>query len=102
MLAETLRYAGYVERQRREAERVKRAGTRAVPPGFVYRGLAGLSRELIEKLERVRPETLGRASRICGMTPAALSLLAAHLERSARAPARAERRSATATEGATR
>ena len=46
----------------------------------VYRGLAGLSNELVEKLEAVRPEYLGRAARIDGMTPAALALLAAHIE----------------------
>jgi len=80
VLAETVRYAGYVERQRREAERVARAGARRIPESFVYRGLPGLSAELIEKLDAVRPETLGRAARIDGMTPAALALLAAHLE----------------------
>ncbi len=83
VVAETVKYAGYVERQRREAERLTRAGARAIPPSFGYRGLAGLSNELVEKLEQVRPETLGRASRIDGMTPAALSLLAVHLERRA-------------------
>jgi tRNA uridine 5-carboxymethylaminomethyl modification enzyme len=81
VVAETIKYSGYVERQQREAERVMRAGAREIPEGFVYRGLAGLSHELVEKLERVRPESLGRASRIDGMTPAALGLLAAHLER---------------------
>jgi tRNA uridine 5-carboxymethylaminomethyl modification enzyme len=81
VVAETIKYAGYVERQRREAQRVARAGVRKIPEGFVYRGLAGLSNELVEKLERVRPETLGHASRIDGMTPAALALLAVHLER---------------------
>ncbi len=81
LLAETLKYSGYVERQRRTAERVARAGERRIPVGFAYRGLAGLSRELTEKLEAARPETLGRASRIDGMTPAALALLAVHLER---------------------
>jgi tRNA uridine 5-carboxymethylaminomethyl modification enzyme len=79
--AETIKYAGYVERQRREARRVARAGARAIPDDFTYLGLSGLSAELAEKLEAVRPETLGRASRVDGMTPAALSLLAAHLER---------------------
>ena len=79
--AETIKYSGYVDRQRREADRVRRAGSRRIPKGFVYRGLAGLSNELVEKLDEVRPESLGRASRICGMTPAALALLAAHLER---------------------
>jgi tRNA uridine 5-carboxymethylaminomethyl modification enzyme len=81
VLAETIKYAGYVDRQRREAERMTRAGARRIPHDFVYQGLAGLSNELVEKLERVRPGNLGRASRIDGMTPAALALLAAHLER---------------------
>jgi tRNA uridine 5-carboxymethylaminomethyl modification enzyme len=79
--AESIKYSGYVERQRREAERVARAGARAIPTEFAYRGLSGLSNELVEKLETVRPETLGRAARIDGMTPAALALLAVHLER---------------------
>jgi tRNA uridine 5-carboxymethylaminomethyl modification enzyme len=81
VVAETIKYAGYVERQRRDAERLARAGARAIPAAFVYRGIAGLSNELVEKLERARPESLGRAARIDGMTPAALALLAVHLER---------------------
>jgi len=81
VVAETIKYAGYVDRQRREAGRVARAGARRIPGVFAYRGLSGLSNELAEKLERVRPETLGRAARIDGMTPAALALLATHLER---------------------
>jgi len=81
IVAETIKYAGYVERQRREAHRVARAGARRIPRRFEYRSLSGLSNELVEKLEAVRPETLGRASRIDGMTPAALALLAAHVER---------------------
>jgi tRNA uridine 5-carboxymethylaminomethyl modification enzyme len=80
VVSETLKYSGYVDRQRREAKRVFQAGLRSIPDGFVYRGRAGLSNELVEKLETVRPETLGRAARIDGMTPAALALLAAHLE----------------------
>ena len=81
IVAETAKYSGYVERQRRLAERVARAGGRRIPDGFEYRGLAGLSSELVEKLEAVRPETLGRASRIDGMTPAALALLTVQLEK---------------------
>ncbi len=81
--AEAVRYAGYVERQRCFAERVRKAGARRIPEGFVFRGLPGFSREIVEKLEAVRPDTLGRASRIDGMTPAALALLAVHLERAA-------------------
>ncbi len=81
MAAETFRYSGYVARQRREAERLRRAGARRIPDGMTYRGLAGLSREIVEKLEAVRPETLGRAARIDGMTPPALALLAVYVER---------------------
>jgi tRNA uridine 5-carboxymethylaminomethyl modification enzyme len=82
-VVDRLRYAGYVERQRREAERVRRSGTKRIPEGMRFRGLAGLSHEIVEKLERVRPETLGRAARIDGMTPPALALLAAYVEREA-------------------
>jgi tRNA uridine 5-carboxymethylaminomethyl modification enzyme len=85
--AETIKYAGYIDRQRREAARMARAGARSIPEHFRYRGLSGLSNELVEKLEAARPESLGHASRIDGMTPAALALLAAHLEqRPARRP----------------
>jgi tRNA uridine 5-carboxymethylaminomethyl modification enzyme len=80
IVAETIKYAGYVSRQKREAERMARAGARSIPAHFSYRGLSGLSNELVEKLEAARPESLGHASRIDGMTPAALALLAAHLE----------------------
>jgi tRNA uridine 5-carboxymethylaminomethyl modification enzyme len=80
-VAETVKYAGYVERQRREAARLQRAGARAIPEGFCFKRLSGLSSELTEKLEAVKPETLDRASRVDGMTPAALALLATHLER---------------------
>ena len=79
--AESIKYAGYIDRQLREATRIERAGSRKIPESFVYLDLPGLSNELIEKLNRVRPETLGRAARIDGMTPAALSLLAVHIER---------------------
>jgi tRNA uridine 5-carboxymethylaminomethyl modification enzyme len=88
VVIEGIRYAGYVERQAREAERMSRAGAVAIPVGFRYRGLAGLSSELVEKLEASRPGTLGQAGRIDGMTPAALSLLAAHVARAQRADLR--------------
>jgi tRNA uridine 5-carboxymethylaminomethyl modification enzyme len=86
VVVETIKYAGYVDRQRREAERIARSGSRRIPDEFTYRGLAGLSHELVEKLEAVRPDSLGRAARIDGMTPAALALLAAHLERLTEGP----------------
>jgi tRNA uridine 5-carboxymethylaminomethyl modification enzyme len=88
VVIETIRYAGYVERQFREAERVARAGALSIPDEFRYVGLAGLSAELVEKLESVRPATIGQAARIDGMTPAALSLLAAHVARAPRAAPR--------------
>jgi len=80
IVAEIVKFEGYVERQRRVAERVRRSGAIRIPETMAFRGLSGLSRELAEKLDAVRPETLGRAARIDGMTPAALALLAVHIE----------------------
>jgi tRNA uridine 5-carboxymethylaminomethyl modification enzyme len=80
-LAIDAHYAGYVERQGTEIERQKReAGTR-FPPGFDYAEVAGLSNELKEKLARVRPDDIGQAARISGMTPAAISLLLIHAKK---------------------
>jgi tRNA uridine 5-carboxymethylaminomethyl modification enzyme len=77
-------YAGYVERQTAEIERQKReAGTR-LPADFDYGGVSGLSNELREKLARVRPNDLGQAARISGMTPAALALLLVELKKRGR------------------
>ena len=81
IVEDTLKYEGYVARARREVARVSRAGSVRIPASIPYRDLRGLSTEIVEKLEAVRPETLGRASRIDGMTPAALALLAVHVER---------------------
>lgn len=78
--ADVVRFAGYVERQRKTAERVRTSGAVRIPATLAYDALSGLSRELTEKLGRVRPDTLERASRIDGMTPAALALLAVHIE----------------------
>jgi tRNA uridine 5-carboxymethylaminomethyl modification enzyme len=80
IVAETVKFEGYVERQRRVAERVNKSGALRIPDSLVFRTLSGLSSELAEKLEIVKPETLGRAARIDGMTPAALALLAVHIE----------------------
>ena len=74
------KYAGYLEQQKRHVERLRKAETRRIPNGFSYSGLPGLSREVVEKMERVRPRTLAQAGRIPGMTPAALSILNMHLE----------------------
>lgn len=83
------RYAGYIERQGREIERSRRAEGTRLPADFDYATVRGLSNEVREKLARIRPETIGQAGRVPGMTPAAISLLLVHLKK-----ARAERRSA--------
>ena len=70
-----IKYAGYLDQQRRSIEKLKAAEGRAIPRDFDYAGLSGLSRELQEKLARIRPSTIGQASRIPGVTPAAMTLL---------------------------
>src|SRR5690606_32025404 len=75
------RYAGYVERQRREIERQRHEAETPMPADFDYKAVRGLSNEIREKLERIRPADVGQASRIAGMTPAAISLLLIHLKK---------------------
>ena len=75
------KYAGYVERQRDEIERQRRHESSAIPAGFDFGGVSGLSAEVRAKLEQARPETIGQAMRISGVTPAAISLLLVHLRR---------------------
>jgi tRNA uridine 5-carboxymethylaminomethyl modification enzyme len=75
-----IKFAGYLDQQRKAIEKLKQAEKRSIPPGFEYAGISGLSREMQETLARVRPQTLGQASRIPGVTPAAVSLLHVHLE----------------------
>lgn len=70
-----IKYAGYIAQQQRQIERLRQAEGRRIPEEFRFAGLPGLSREISEKLERVRPRTLGQASRIPGVTPAAISVL---------------------------
>jgi tRNA uridine 5-carboxymethylaminomethyl modification enzyme len=82
-----IKYEGYLRRQATDVERARRLESQAIPPTFEYAGLPGLSREMVERLGQVRPETLGQASRIPGVTPAALSVVAGHLERRSRVPA---------------
>jgi len=79
-----VKYAGYLDRQRDEIERQQRHEHTAIAADFDYAGVRGLSAEVQQKLERVRPQTLGQAQRIPGMTPAAISLLLVHLERARR------------------
>ncbi|MFZ1830687.1 MAG: tRNA uridine-5-carboxymethylaminomethyl(34) synthesis enzyme MnmG [Candidatus Competibacteraceae bacterium] len=76
-----VKYAGYIERQRRDIERQRRHEELMLPADFDYSGVHGLSREVREKLNRCRPRTLGQAGRLPGLTPAAISLLLVHLKR---------------------
>ncbi len=75
------KYSGYLERQREEIARQQRNEDAAIPDGFDYGAVSGLSSEVRQKLERVLPQTVGQAQRIPGMTPAAVSLLLVHLAR---------------------
>ena len=68
-------YANYLERQQKEAEALERDEAQRIPRGFDYRSIPGISNELLGKLSKAQPETLGQAGRIEGMTPAALVLI---------------------------
>ncbi|MBI3896183.1 MAG: tRNA uridine-5-carboxymethylaminomethyl(34) synthesis enzyme MnmG [Acidobacteria bacterium] len=85
-IAETdIKYGGYLAQQQQQMERLKKAESRLIPDWFEYRGIPGLSREMVEKLTRVRPRTLGQASRIPGVTPAAISIVNVYVEMRQRA-----------------
>lgn len=76
-----LKYAGYIERQQAEIDRLQRAEQTALPEDLDYTTITGLSNEVQQKLRDVRPQTLGQAGRIPGVTPAAISLLLIHLKK---------------------
>jgi tRNA uridine 5-carboxymethylaminomethyl modification enzyme len=76
-----IKYRGYIERQRAEVARRAELEDRALPADLDYRTVRGLSAEVQQKLNQHRPETVGQASRISGVTPAAVSLLLVHLKR---------------------
>jgi tRNA uridine 5-carboxymethylaminomethyl modification enzyme len=80
-LETTVKYAGYLRRQEGEVERARRDERRRIPAGFPFAKVAGLSREAVQRLEQVRPDTLGQALRIPGLTPAAVAVLAASIGR---------------------
>jgi tRNA uridine 5-carboxymethylaminomethyl modification enzyme len=75
-----IKYAGYIDRQTESVKRFKRAESSVVPEDLDYTAIKGLSREVREKLTRIRPRSLGQASRIPGVTPAAISLLSIYLK----------------------
>jgi len=79
-----IKYEGYLLQQQRAIERLKKSEQHAIPEWFDYRSVSGLSREMQEKLTKVRPRTIGQASRIPGVTPAAVSLVNVYIEIQAR------------------
>ncbi|MEO8132420.1 MAG: tRNA uridine-5-carboxymethylaminomethyl(34) synthesis enzyme MnmG [Betaproteobacteria bacterium] len=82
-----VKYAGYIERQQLEIDRQSQHEDMRLPPGLDFATVRGLSAEVQQKLDRHRPETLGQAARISGVTPAAISLLLVHLKRGQRVSA---------------
>jgi tRNA uridine 5-carboxymethylaminomethyl modification enzyme len=80
--AEThIKYAGYLRRQVSEIERGRRDERRKIPSNFPFEKVPGLSREVVQRLSQVRPDTLGHALRIPGVTPAAVAVLSAYVGR---------------------
>jgi tRNA uridine 5-carboxymethylaminomethyl modification enzyme len=77
-LADSL-YAGYIETQRLNLQRLHQHDSLKIRPDFVFRGLSGLSHEMVERLERAQPQTFGEVRRIPGLTSAALSMLLVQL-----------------------
>ena len=75
------KYEGYLRRQTAAVERQRRQETRGIPDDFPFQGIPGLSREMVERLSQVRPATLGQASRIPGVTPAAVAILATQMDK---------------------
>ena len=74
-------WLGYVEREKKEAAKISKEEMKKIPEAFKYHNIPGLSKEIIEKLEMIRPDNLGQAARISGVTPAALSILSIYIEK---------------------
>ncbi len=81
-----VKYEGYIKRQLQQIQRSKKLEHRSIPDVFNYDGIPGFSSEVREKLKRVKPASIGQASRISGVTPAAISLLLVAVERYRRQP----------------
>ncbi len=86
-LAAEYRYEGYVARQQVLINRVKDQSEKSIPDGFSYKGIPGLSNEIVERLTQIKPETIGQASRIPGVTPAAVAIIASRVSRRVEADA---------------
>jgi tRNA uridine 5-carboxymethylaminomethyl modification enzyme len=80
-LENDIKYSGYLKQETLRAQRLRKQERRRIPDAFAFTGVPGLSREVVQRLSQVRPETLGQASRIPGMTPAAVAVLGVYLDR---------------------
>jgi tRNA uridine 5-carboxymethylaminomethyl modification enzyme len=76
-----IKYQGYIERQSEQVDRFRRMESVLLPDDLPYQTMSGLSREVVEKLARIQPRTLGQAARISGITPAAISILQVYLKK---------------------
>jgi len=79
-LETNIKYEGYLKQQEREVEKLRKAESKRLPQDLDFEKMPGLSREIVEKLSRIRPQSIAQASRIPGITPAAISILLFHLE----------------------
>jgi len=79
-LETNIKYEGYLKQQDREVDKLRKAESKRIPVDLDFASMPGLSREIVEKLTRIRPQSIAQASRIPGMTPAAISIVLLHLE----------------------
>ncbi len=84
ILENLVKYEGYITKQRQDIERQMKQEMMKIPADFVYKGIPGLSNEVVQKLEQVRPENLGQAGRISGVTPGAVTLIAIYIKKRTR------------------
>lgn len=76
-----IKYEGYIKRQQAQVDEMRRLEVKKIPQDIDYAALGGLRLEAVEKLSKIRPENVGQASRISGVSPADISVLLIHLER---------------------
>ena len=76
-----MKYEGYIKRQKADIERLQRNENTPIPKNIDYKNVVGLSNEVKQKLSEARPESIARASRLPGITPAAISLLMVHIKK---------------------
>ena len=76
----TVKYSGYIDRQLRQVEEMKRLEERPLPPGLDYLSIQGLRLEAQQKLDQIRPQNLGQASRVSGVSPADVAVLMVYLK----------------------